>query len=103
MAPTYSAIDTRSHRYAGASEPAAANVLSGTVAQVVFLGDTLDVGVDVAGVRVTAHVPPSTEVRRGDQTWLELPAEDCTVIHDDHGVTSGRRLDDSADASAQDG
>ena len=83
-----------------AERPAIGNVVAGTVGQVLFVGEALDATIDVAGVRIVAHLHPSVDVARDMSVWVELPAADCTVIHDDHGLASG--ADSAADAPTVD-
>jgi iron(III) transport system ATP-binding protein len=66
------------------------NTVSGSVVQVLFLGEAVDARVDVAGRQIVVRLPPNVDVRRDDRVTLGLPVEACTVIHDEHGVASGR-------------
>lgn len=75
-----------------ATDPHLPNVLTGAVQQVLFLGEAVDARVDVAGSSLVARVHPSTPVEIDQRIWVELPPEACTVIHDEHGVATGRAV-----------
>ena len=81
--------------------PAAPNVLAGVAAQVLFVGEALDATIDVEGVELVAHLHPTVQIARGDAIWVELPAEHCTVIHDDHGFASGARRETEVPTEVQ--
>ncbi len=68
------------------SEYAAVNVFAGVVEEVVFLGEYLDCRVRVGGMLVLTRQHPMVGVRRGDQVFVELPIELCTVLADRQGV-----------------
>jgi len=65
---------------------AAVNVFPGVVEEVVFLGEYLDCRVRVGGMLVLTRQHPMVGVRRGDQVFVELPIELCTVLTDRQGV-----------------
>jgi iron(III) transport system ATP-binding protein len=66
-----------------------ANRLAGTVEQVLFLGEAIDVRVTLGGETLVARTHAAFEPGRGDAIAVELPVERVTVIHDEHGVVSG--------------
>ncbi len=68
------------------SEYAAVNVFPGAVEEVVFLGEYLDCRVRVGGMLVLTRQHPMVGVRRGDQVFVELPIELCTVLTDRQGI-----------------
>jgi iron(III) transport system ATP-binding protein len=84
----------------GTSDATGQNRLAGTVTQVLYLGEAIDVRVSLAGESIVARTHPSAQVRRGDAVTVELPIERCTVIHDQHGVTSGQTALDRDDTGA---
>jgi len=83
--------NVRIHR----QEPHVPNVLAGTVTQVLFLGEAVDARVAVDGTSLVARVHPGTPITVDDHVWVEVPPEACTVIHDEHGVASGRDATES--------
>jgi iron(III) transport system ATP-binding protein len=71
------------------SEPSGrANVVTGTVEQVMFLGESVDVHVRVGPRSLLARQSAQLAVATGDQVWVELPVDLCAVITETHGVRS---------------
>ncbi len=56
------------------------NVYPAKVAVSVFLGQHLDCQIDVGGQLLRAHLHPSNDVRRGEEVFVQLPCERCTVV-----------------------
>src|SRR5579859_6343794 len=66
--------------------PAAAgrtNEFAGKLEIAAFLGDHLDCIVSIGDVLVRARAHPSTELRRGQDVWVEFPLEHCVAMKDD--------------------
>jgi iron(III) transport system ATP-binding protein len=81
---TDAAIAIRQHEIGLSPTPpanGAVNVVQATVARQVFLGNTRDYMVELAGgtqVRVTA--PPSESIPQGSPVWLHLPPDRCRAL-----------------------
>ena len=56
------------------------NCLEGTIQTLVFLGDSLDCRVDVAGHELKASVRPGEGFQRGDRVYLSARPEDCKLL-----------------------
>ncbi len=80
--------NVRLHR----SAPGRPNVFAGTVADVTFLGDSLDCRVRVNGRLLHAREHPTTSFAREDAVFVELPIEHCAVITDTRGVANAASL-----------
>jgi iron(III) transport system ATP-binding protein len=83
------AVSVRPHRIAVVREATAAglpdrgaNVLRGTVARVVYFGDTLDVQVTVrdGGPVLRLAAPPEAALAAGEAVTLVIPPEACIVV-----------------------
>ncbi len=59
------------------------NRFHATVADVIFLGDQLDVALQVGEQVLHASLDPFSDLRVGDTVELRLPAERCTVVRGD--------------------
>ena len=59
------------------------NEFEGTLRVAAFLGDHLDCLVEVAGELIRARAHPSSRLVRDQTVWVELPPEQCVVLHDD--------------------
>jgi ABC-type Fe3+/spermidine/putrescine transport system ATPase subunit len=59
------------------------NEFSGTLVVAAFMGDHLDCLVDVGGELIRARMHPTSGFTRGQQVWIEIPPEQCVVLHDD--------------------
>ena len=62
------------------SAPDAANVVAGTIDRVEFLGEHIETMVSIDGANVTVRQDSLETPCRGDQLWLELRPDACTVI-----------------------
>ena len=62
------------------SRPSTANVLEGTVETVVFLGDSVDCRVNVAGEQLRADVAASGELTRDAKVFLGIDPTDCRLL-----------------------
>jgi len=57
------------------------NVVAATVARQVFLGDSRDYMVEVAGgIQLRVTTPPSDRIAQGSPVWLRLPPERCRAL-----------------------
>jgi iron(III) transport system ATP-binding protein len=74
------------------ADPGRANVVSGTVNSVEYLGEHVDTLVAVADSMVVVRQGPLERPRPGDIVWLEFRSEVCTVLTD-HGVATGDESD----------
>ena len=74
------------------ADPGRANVVSGTVNRVEYLGDHVETLVSVADSIVVVRQGPLARPRAGDIVWLELRSEVCTVLTDS-GVATGDESD----------
>ena len=75
-----------------ASPPTATrNVLPGTVAEVMFLGEYLDCRVTVGSHLLLTRQHPTTRFRRGDAVHVEIPPELITVLSD-RGVSGAQAM-----------
>lgn len=59
------------------------NVLPGQVTRSTFLGETLEVEVQVGDTPVVVHLHPSLKFRRGDDVFMELPVDRCVAVPED--------------------
>ncbi|MBI4527001.1 MAG: ABC transporter ATP-binding protein [Deltaproteobacteria bacterium] len=63
------------------SRPAhSGNVVEGSMATVMFLGEYLDCTVQLGRVFLRTHQSHGLELRRGDAVWVELPPADCMAL-----------------------
>ena len=58
-----------------------------TVEQVVFLGESVDCRLAVAGLMLRVHAHPSLRVRRGDKVSLEFNPERCVAIRPEEATS----------------
>ena len=56
------------------------NVLEGTVATLVFLGDAMDCRIAVGDQLIRANLHPSSAVQRGAAVYLVMQPSDCRVL-----------------------
>jgi len=65
-----------------AEAPAAdgANIVTGRIETVVYLGNMLECAVAVGAARIRVQLHPSTVLQRGAEVRLRLPAEHCLVM-----------------------
>lgn len=61
----------------------AINVFPGKVAVRAFLGEYVDAAISVGNDTVRVRLHPSTRLERGDNIYLRLPPETCTVLYCD--------------------
>ncbi len=61
----------------------AANEFAGTLRVAAFLGDHLDCIVEIGDTLIRARAHPSTELRREQEVWVELPVGQCVAMPDD--------------------
>jgi iron(III) transport system ATP-binding protein len=64
----------------GANGPDGANVVEGTVASLVFLGNIVDCAVTVDGQPLQVQLVPPVSVQTGDRVRLRLPPESCVAM-----------------------
>ncbi len=57
-----------------------ANVVEGTVASLMFLGNIVDCAVTVAGQPLQVQLVPPVSLRSGDRVTLRLPPESCVAM-----------------------
>ncbi|MFN8518532.1 MAG: ABC transporter ATP-binding protein [Chloroflexota bacterium] len=74
-------------------------VVTGTVEETVYLGDTVEVRVAATGCAISARTHPSVTLRAGDRVRVELRRDDLAVIHERLGMSSARGASTPADAS----
>ncbi len=67
----------------------ALNTVQGTVEQVAFLGEFLDVRVRLGKATILVRAHPTTRVRPGDRIGLHLPVEACAVLEGEDPAESG--------------
>jgi iron(III) transport system ATP-binding protein len=68
------------HIVIGSSAAAGANVLSGTVASLSFLGNIVSCEVRAAGLPLQVQLVPPVGLQAGDLVALSLPPEHCVVL-----------------------
>jgi 2-aminoethylphosphonate transport system ATP-binding protein len=66
--------------------PSSGNVLQGEVEQFMFLGEMAECRVKVGGSTLRTRQHPNVSFAHGEQVYVQLPYESCTVISDEHGV-----------------
>lgn len=76
----------RLHLSADADRP---NLLEGVVRRAEFLGDFVELLVEVGGSLLSVKQAPVDAPRSGQTIYLEFNQETCTVLSDDHGVAVG--------------
>ncbi len=59
---------------------AAANLLEGKIGAAMFLGEYVDCTVELGKNMLQTHQRYTTQVRRGDPVWVELPAGECMAL-----------------------
>jgi iron(III) transport system ATP-binding protein len=64
------------------------DAVTGTVDEVVYMGDTVEVRVALSLATLSARTHPSTRLQRGDRVLVELRREDLSVIHERLGMRS---------------
>jgi iron(III) transport system ATP-binding protein len=62
--------------------------LEGTVEEVIYQGDTLEIRVALVGCVIAARTHPSARLQRGDRVMVELRRDDLSVIHERLGMMS---------------
>ena len=60
--------------------PQCDNVVEGTIATAMFLGEYVDCTVELSGVFLQTHQPHTFQVRRGERIWVELPPSECLAL-----------------------
>ncbi len=60
--------------------PNARNVFRGKLRVAVFLGEYMDCQVEVGSVLLRAHMHSRLRIRRGDEVYVHLPRDLCTVV-----------------------
>ncbi|RME43568.1 MAG: ABC transporter ATP-binding protein [Chloroflexi bacterium] len=63
--------------------PGARNVFRGKVRVAVFLGEYVDCQVEVGDDLLRAHMHPRLKIRRGEEVFVHLPRNLCTVVPDE--------------------
>ena len=69
------------------SDPGRPNTVQGKLERRMFLGEIIDWQIRIGDTFLTSRAHPSLEVRRGDDVYVELPAEFCMLVSDE-GVAS---------------
>jgi iron(III) transport system ATP-binding protein len=69
-------------------EPSSGNVLRGEVEQFMFLGEMAECRVRVGGSVLRTRQHPNVSFQHGEQVYVQIPYESCTVISDEHGVAA---------------
>jgi iron(III) transport system ATP-binding protein len=64
----------------------APGAVTGTVEEVVYMGDTVEIRVALPGATLSARTHPSTTLGRGDRVVIELRRDDLSVIHERLGM-----------------
>jgi iron(III) transport system ATP-binding protein len=59
---------------------ATANLLEGKIGAAMFLGEYVDCTVELGKNMLQTHQRYTTQVRRGDPVWVELPAGECMAL-----------------------
>lgn len=59
-----------------------ANVVAGTVRSVVFLGNLVDCGIEIAGQPVQVQLVPPVSLQTGDSVTVRLPPESCVAMRE---------------------
>ena len=72
------------------------NMLNGTVASVMFVGEFLDCRVDIGGQELRSRQHPNIGLQLGDKVQIELPPESCAVLREDFEATSAGAVDEGA-------
>ncbi|MFQ5614035.1 MAG: ABC transporter ATP-binding protein [Anaerolineae bacterium] len=62
------------------------NVFSGRVRVAAFLGEYVDCQIEVGEDLLRVHLHPRLKVRRGEEVFVHLPRDLCTVVHDENHV-----------------
>ncbi len=70
----------------GADATPLLGAVTGTVDEVVYMGDTIEVRVSLPGATLSARTHPSSTLRRGDRVVVDLRREDLSVIHERLGM-----------------
>ncbi len=73
------------HRLTTDAAPAAGSV-TGTIDEVVYMGDTIEVRVGLGEETVSARMHPSAPLQRGDRVLVELRRDDLSIIHERLGM-----------------
>ena len=60
--------------------PDTANLLEGKIGAAMFLGEYVDCTVELGKNMLQTHQRYTTQVRRGDPVWVELPAGECMAL-----------------------
>jgi len=82
-------ISVRPENIRVSAEPlSGSNVLPGVLEQQVFLGEFLDCRVRVGDMTLLCRQHPTVRFHRNDAVWVDIPAELCVVLSDEHGVVS---------------
>jgi len=71
-----------------AQEPVSGNVLTGTVDMFMFLGEMAECRVSVGGSVLRTRQHPNVTFQHGENVYVQIPYESCTVISDEHGVAA---------------
>jgi iron(III) transport system ATP-binding protein len=72
------------------------NMLNGTVASVMFVGEFLDCRVDIGGQELRSRQHPNIGLQLGDKVQIELPPESCAVLREDFEAASASAVDEGA-------
>ena len=84
------------HRLPEDDEAVPPGTLTGTVDQMIYMGDVLDVRIALEGCTVAARAHPSVQLQRGDRVTVELRREDLSVIHERLGMVSSAAVQTAA-------
>ncbi|HEX6510673.1 MAG TPA: ABC transporter ATP-binding protein, partial [Chloroflexota bacterium] len=68
--------------------PASGNVLPGEIEMFMFLGEMAECRVRLGGTTLRTRQHPNVSFQHGDQVYVQIPYEACTVISDEHGVAA---------------
>jgi iron(III) transport system ATP-binding protein len=71
-----------------AQAPTSGNVLPGEVEQFMFLGEMAECRVKVGGQVLRTRQHPNLSFQHGEQVYVQIPYESCTVISDEFGVAA---------------
>lgn len=76
------------------------NTYPATVEEVTFLGESVECRVRAGQQLLLSRQHPNLRLRVGDHIWVELPAEQCAVITETHGVSSAPYIDEATLATS---
>ncbi|MDE3076154.1 MAG: TOBE domain-containing protein, partial [Chloroflexota bacterium] len=68
--------------------PASGNILEAEVTSFMFLGESAECRLRTGASVLRARQSPNASFSRGDTVYLQIPEGSCTIISDEHGVSS---------------